>query len=104
MFEGSWAVGGADADLAVGDLLVEVKTREQVTRPWLREALLQLVGYVLLDLGDEHRIRRVGMLLPRQTHMQTWTVSDLLGDDADHSLPRLRPRFRSTLDEVDLFS
>jgi len=104
MFEGSRAVGGADADLAVGDLLVEVKTREQVTRPWLREALLQLVGYVLLDLGDEHRIRRVGMLLPRQAHMQTWTVSDLLGDDADHSLPRLRQRFRGTLDEVDLFS
>lgn len=92
-FLGSAAVGGADADWAVGDMLVELKTREEITSPWLRDMLFQLLGYALLDLDDSLGIRRVGILLPRQPFFAVWTLDDLLQEDADEVLPRLRADF-----------
>lgn len=92
-FLGSLAVGGADADWAVGDMLVELKTREEITSPWLRDTLFQLLGYALLDLDDSLGIRRVGILLPRQPYFAVWTLDDLLQRDADVALPRLRAAF-----------
>ncbi|GGI00974.1 hypothetical protein ACFFGR_16810 [Arthrobacter liuii] len=96
-FLGSMAVGGADADWAVGDMLVELKTREEITSPWLRDTLFQLLGYALLDLDDSLGIRRVGILLPRQPHFAVWTLDDLLQKDADEALPRLRAAFAGLL-------
>ncbi|MFC8525430.1 hypothetical protein [Pseudarthrobacter sp. NPDC057230] len=92
-FLGSVAVGGADADWAVGDMLVELKTREEITSPWLRDTLFQLLGYALLDLDDSLGIRRVGILLPRQPYFAVWALDDLLQEDADKALPRLRADF-----------
>lgn len=96
-FLGSPAVGGADGDLVIGDLLIDVKTREEVTNPWLREALFQLLGYVLLDVDDAHGIRRVGIMLPRQTHLQIWSLNELLGAEAADALPVLREEFATLL-------
>ena len=96
-FLGSPAVGGADGDLAIGDLLVDIKTREEVTNPWLREALCQLLGYALLDLDDAHGIRRVGIMLPRQTHLHVWSLDELLAADAEETLPVLRDELASIL-------
>lgn len=96
-FLASPAVGGADGDLTIGDLLVDVKTREEVTNPWLREALFQLLGYALLDVDDAHGIRRVGIMLPRQTHLQIWSLDELLGADAEDALPVLRGEFANLL-------
>lgn len=98
-FLGSPAVGGADGALVISDLLIDVKTREQITNPWLRECLFQLLEYVLLDL-DVHGIRRVGILLPRQVHMQTWSLDELLGRDAEEALPELRDNFTELLAEL----
>jgi hypothetical protein len=92
-FLGSVAVGGADADWALGDTLVELKTREEITHPWIRDTLFQLLGYALLDLDDSLGIRRVGILLPRQPFFAAWYLEDLLDDDADAALPRLRADF-----------
>jgi hypothetical protein len=92
-FLGSMAIGGADADWAVGDVLVELKTREEITRPWIRDTLFQLFGYALLDLDDSLGIRRVGILLPRQPYFAVWTLDDLLDEDASEALPRLRADF-----------
>lgn len=92
-FLASVAVGGADADWAVGDLLVELKTREEITSPWIRDTLFQLLGYALLDLDDSLGIRRVGILLPRQPYFAVWTLDDLLGEDASEALPILRADF-----------
>jgi hypothetical protein len=92
-FLGSVAIGGADADWAVGDVLVELKTREEITRPWIRDTLFQLFGYALLDLDDSLGIRRVGILLPRQPYFAVWTLDDLLDEDASEALPRLRADF-----------
>ncbi|POH60308.1 hypothetical protein [Arthrobacter glacialis] len=77
-FLGSSAVGGADADWAVGDLLVDLKTTEKITNPWLRETLFQLIGYALLDVDDSLGIRRVSILLPRQPFFAVWSLDELL--------------------------
>lgn len=96
-FLGSAAVGGADADWAVGDLLVDLKSTEKITNPWLRETLFQLLGYTLLDLDDSLGIRRVGILLPRQPFFTVWSVGELLNRDADEALPQLREEFAGLL-------
>jgi hypothetical protein len=59
--------------------------------------MLQLLGYVLLDIDDAHGIRRVGIMLPRQTRLQIWSVDELLGDDAEDALPVLRQEFASLI-------
>lgn len=112
-FMGSIAVGGADADLVIGDLLIDIKTREQIANPWIRDTLFQLLGYALLDIDDAHGIRRVGILLPRQPYVAIWALDDILGRDADEALPELRDEFavllarmladriRVDLDELD---
>jgi hypothetical protein len=99
-FLGSQAVGGADADWAIGDLLVDLKTREQITNPWIRDTLFQLLGYALLDLDDSLGIRRVGILLPRQPYFAVWSLDDLLNADASEALPRLRADFAVLLSEL----
>lgn len=99
-FIGSHAVGGADADLVIGDLLIEIKTREQITNPWIRDTLFQLLGYALLDVDDAHGIRRVGILVPRQPYVAIWTLDDLLGRDAERVLPQLRDEFAGLLAQM----
>ena len=99
-FLGSLAVGGADADWLGGDLLVELKTREKITNPWLRETLFQLLGYTLLDLDDSLGIRRVGILLPRQPFFAVWGLDELLGRGAADALPSLRTEFADLLIEM----
>ncbi|MBG6192275.1 hypothetical protein IWX64_003245 [Arthrobacter sp. CAN_A212] len=98
-FLGSAAVGGADADLAFGDMLVDVKTREAISRPWVRDTLFQLLGYVLLDLDDSLGIRRVGILLPRQPHFAVWTLDELFDAYASEVLRGLRVDFAGLLAE-----
>lgn len=92
-FLGSVAVGGADADWVVGDMLVDLKTREEITSPWIRDALFQLLGYALLDLDDSLGIRKVGLLLPRQPYFAVWTLDDLLQEDAGEAIQSLRGEF-----------
>ncbi|MFB7894685.1 hypothetical protein ACFC1I_20950 [Microbacterium sp. NPDC056044] len=99
-FMGSHAVGGADADLVIGDLLIEIKTREQITNPWIRDTLFQLLGYALLDVDDAHGIRRLGILLPRQPYVAIWTLDELLGTDAERVLPQLRDEFAGLLAQM----
>jgi len=99
-FLGSPAVGGADADWAIGDLLVDLKTRERITNPWIRDTLFQLLGYTLLDLDDSLGIRRVGILLPRQPYFAVWSLDDLLNEDASEALPRLRADFAVLLSDM----
>ena len=99
-FLGSTAVGGADADLAIAHLLVDIKTREQITNHWIRDTLFQLLGYTLLDIDASHGIRRVAILLPRQPHIAIWSLDDVFGRDADEALPELREEFASLLLEL----
>jgi hypothetical protein len=99
-FVGSPVVGGADADWVVGDTLVDLKSREQLTNPWIRDTLIQLLGYALLDLDDSLKIRKVAILLPRQIFFAVWTLDDLLDKNATEALPRLRADFAVLLHEM----
>jgi len=90
---GSELVNGADADWMVGDTLFECKVYEKITVSRLRGFLRQLLGYVLLDLHDELKIRSVGIWLPRQASTQVWNLRSLLGQDPEVLLPKLRQAF-----------
>jgi len=65
-FDGSADIGGADADLVVGQCLLEVKTVSSAHAGTVREAVYQLLGYTLLDYSDRYGIRQIGVWLTRQ--------------------------------------
>jgi hypothetical protein len=96
-FAGSLDVGGADADLIVGDLLLDLKATATATKA-RREDFLQLIGYALLDYDDRYGIARMGIYLARFGTLITWAVKeflDLLG--ARRSLAELREMCSATL-------
>ncbi len=92
-------VVGAVPDWLIGSTLIECKTSDPVTPSKLRDALLQLLGYVLLDLDDAHHIREVAIWLPRRGTLRTWTIDQLLDTEAEAELPRLRGEFRMLFEE-----
>jgi len=98
-FEGSHAVGGADADLIIDGFLTEVKAtiNPRVDPQWL----YQLLGYGLLDYNDRYNLRGVNLYLARQGVLLQWQMSDFLiaiSGDASTELPQLRERFRHLLE------
>lgn len=91
-FDGSLDVGGADADMILDGLLVDVKT---TTAPKITaEMLHQLVGYALLDYSDRYAVREVAVYLSRQRRLVRWPLDGLLEDlGAKSKLPELRKSF-----------
>ena len=91
-FEGSLDVGGADADMILDGLLVDVKT---TTSPKISaEMLYQLLGYALLDYPDRYAVREVGVYLSRQGRLVRWPLDGLLRDlGSVRGLPELRDDF-----------
>lgn len=69
-FRGSIGVGGADADIIVGKTLVDFKCRAKLNSTKLRNDVLQLLGYVLLDYDDEYSISELVIYMPR--HRFLW--------------------------------
>jgi len=65
-FEGSTDVGGADADMIVDKALMEFKCTSKLDAPKLRDAALQLLGYMLLDYDGEYDVSDLLVYLPRQ--------------------------------------
>jgi hypothetical protein len=100
-FSGSWAVGGADADLIAGHRLVELKTTKNPLQMFAK-TLRQLVGYTLLDTQDEYQLTEVAVFLPRQGTAITWPIAELLEQlaGAPLSLAQLRREFTPILDEL----
>lgn len=74
-FRGSHDVGGADADIIVGSTLIDFKCTAKVDATALRNAALQLLGYVLLDYDDNYGIGELMVYLPRQRHAWRLPVS-----------------------------
>jgi hypothetical protein len=79
VFDGSSDVGGADADLMVGDCLFELKTGTRAQPSQMRRWLRQLVGYTLLDYGDAFGIRRVAVYSARHRCFAFFPLAELLG-------------------------
>ncbi|WP_290163610.1 hypothetical protein [Microbacterium sp. APC 3901] len=92
-FSGGMLLGGADGDWLIGDTLIDCKVYAELSTPTLRGFLRQLLGYVMLDLDDALSVRSVGVWLPRQGLMPTWSLEHLLGGDPDELLPTLREGF-----------
>lgn len=88
---GAVHVGGADFDFVADGTLHEVKTTTNPGRVAI-EALRQMIGYLLLDWDDAFRIRRLGLILPRQRTKVVYDVADLLGGK---DLAEMRQRMRA---------
>jgi hypothetical protein len=76
-FAGSPDVDGADADMIVDDLLIEIKSTVTPSRLGKRD-FYQALGYVILDYDNEYRIGRLGFYLTRFGRLVTWTVEEYL--------------------------
>lgn len=98
VFEGSGDVGGADADLILDHLLVDLKST--VTPRIEKRGLHQMLGYVLLDYNDAFGIRSAGFYLARQGMLVEWEIDDLAGRLSAgrvRSITDLRRDFRETI-------
>jgi len=96
-FAGSLDVGGADADLIVEDLLVDLKSSRN---PLTKEDLYEALAYLLLDYDDAFGIERVGLYAARRGRLVSWKVSNLLralSRDVPQPLADLRERLRDAL-------
>jgi hypothetical protein len=77
VFALSAQVGGADADVICGDLLLDFKATS-TTSIVGRCELWQLVGYALADADDHYGIRKVGVAALRWRRRWTIGIDDLL--------------------------
>jgi hypothetical protein len=98
-FQGSLAIGGAGADFIIGGAIFELKTLGTLNIPAVRDALLQLIGYTLLDYDDEYKIRQVGVYASRQQWVTAWPIWQFIFPLGDVVL-RLAAGTEPTEDEV----
>lgn len=76
-------VGGADADLLLDDILVDIKTTKTLMlRP---EYLFQLVGYVILHrlgsiegLKTKPHVSKIAIYFSRHAHLQVFELNDVI--------------------------
>ena len=95
------ALGGADADIICGGLLVEWKSSAQTGIVGGTE-LWQLAGYLLADTPDEYRIRAVGVQALRWGGWATWSAEGYLErlSGCERSLPDWRTEFADVLAQI----
>jgi hypothetical protein len=78
-------VGGADADLLIDDLLIDVKNTKEFSLE--REAFNQLIGYYTLFKIDEidgappqHEVKRLGIYFSRYAYLHVIPVEDVIDE------------------------
>jgi hypothetical protein len=76
-------VGGADADLLIDDLLIDVKSTKELSLE--REAFNQLIGYYTLYKIDgidgapsQHEVKRLGIYFSRYAYLHVIPVEDVI--------------------------
>lgn len=89
-FTGASLVGGADGDWFIDDTLFDCKVKDTITAPWVHKTLMQLLGYLILDLDNDYQAKCIGIWLPRQATVKTWTIEEILGSDASTILAKVR--------------
>jgi len=87
-FSGAFLVGGADGDWFIDDTLFDFKVKDTITAPWVRKVLMQLLGYLILDLDNDYQAKCIGIWLPRQATVKTWAIEEVLGSDASTILAK----------------
>ena len=98
-FDGSCDIGGADADMIVNGTLIDIKTSTQnkIKPDWL----WQLLGYVLLDYSDHHRINSIGLYMARQGILLQWDLEEAMRDlciGEPPSVEELRNEFKAIVE------
>jgi hypothetical protein len=76
-FDGSVEIGGADADVIVEEMLLELKTTKKDSFERV-DHLYQLLGYVLLDYTNQYDLDAVGIYLARRGVLVKWAIGDLV--------------------------
>ena len=97
-FSGDFLVGGADGDWFIDDTLFDFKVVDKISAPWVRKVLMQLLGYLILDLDNDYQAQRIGIWLPRQATARTWEIEEILGRDASTILARARMDVESVME------
>ena len=97
-FTGASLVGGADGDWFIDDTLFDCKVKDTITAPWVRKTLMQLLGYLILDLDNDYQAQRIGIWLPRQATVRTWEIEEILGNDASTILAKARVDVQSVME------
>jgi hypothetical protein len=76
-------VGGADGDLLIDDLLIDVKTTKELSLE--REAFNQLIGYYTLYTIDgidgtppQHEVKRLGIYFSRYAYLHIISVENVI--------------------------
>jgi hypothetical protein len=76
-------VGGADADLLIDDLLIDIKTTKELSLE--REAFNQLIGYYTLYTIDgidgtppQHEVKRLGIYFSRYAYLHIISVENVI--------------------------
>ena len=75
-FDGSGDVGGADADMIIDGVLIDIKTT--VGTKIIADWIWQLLGYVLLDYSDHHHISGFGLYMARQGQFFKWDLDEAI--------------------------
>lgn len=89
-FSGDFLVGGADGDWFIDDTLFDFKVVDKISAPWVRKVLMQLLGYLILDLDNDYQTKCIGIWLPRQATVRTWEIEEVLGSDGSTILAKAR--------------
>ena len=76
IFAGGSDVGGADGDFIIADTLFELKVGAELDAAAVRSALIQMVGYALLDYSDIFAIRQVAVCFARHRWVAAWSVAE----------------------------
>ncbi len=81
----SMLVGGADADLVVDDLLIDIKTVKDASLS--REYFNQLIGYYALSKIDrmdgtppQHKIKRLGIYFSRYAYLYVMPIEEVIDE------------------------
>jgi hypothetical protein len=91
-FAGGAEVGGADADVIAGGLLLELKAglgdlHRNIRYGSLRQRTIhELLGYLLLDYDDAYGIEALGVYAARYAHLSIWPRGELLEELAGRRL------------------
>ena len=84
-------------DWFIDDTLFDFKVKDTITAPWVRKVLMQLLGYLILDLDNDYQAQRVGIWLPRQATVRTWEIEEIIGGDASKILSKARRNIQGTI-------
>lgn len=81
--EASMMIGGADADLVIDDILIDIKTTKKLSIE--REIFNQIMGYYILSeigtiegLNHKHEIKRLGIYFSRFGLLHTIDLKDVI--------------------------